>query len=50
MKNVMSVIGTGALMMASGYGIYSYISNNKNMMMKKLKKASKVTSPYTNMK
>lgn len=50
MKNIMSIIGTGALMGAAGYGMYSYVSNNKGMIMKKLKKASKVSSPYTNTK
>lgn len=47
MKNMMSMVGMGALMITSGYGIYSFMNNNGGKMMKKMKKASKVSSPYT---
>lgn len=47
MKNVMSVIGTGMLMVGAGYGAYSYVSNNKNKIMKQIKKSTKMSSPYT---
>lgn len=46
MKNVMSVIGTGMLMVGAGYGVYSFVSDNKGKMMKTLKKTMK-QSPYT---
>lgn len=47
MKNVMSVIGTGMLMMGAGYGAYRFICDNKGKMMKTMKKKMK-QSPYTN--
>lgn len=47
MKNVMSVIGTGALMIGAGYGAYSFMNNNKSKIMKQIKKSTKMASPYT---
>ncbi len=46
MKNVMSVIGTGMLMMGAGYGAYRFVCDNKSKMMKTMKKKMK-QSPYT---
>ena len=46
MKNVISVIGTGMLMVGAGYGAYRFMCDNKDKMMKTMKKKMK-QSPYT---